>query len=104
MLQNVGLTRRGLLMMGAGAAAQSVLRLYAFASSFWEKKEPAEWSSDEIDKLVTKSPWAEEVNAASSAVSRPCAGSAGSNPGVGGYPTGGAVSYPGGGGMGFPGS
>jgi|HubBroStandDraft_1064217.scaffolds.fasta_scaffold30019_3 hypothetical protein len=103
MLQNVGLTRRGLLMMAAGAAAQSGLRLHAFASGFWEKKEPAEWSSDEIDKLVTKSPWAKEVNAASSAVSRPYAGNAGSDPGVGGYPTGGAGGYPGGGGMGYPG-
>jgi hypothetical protein len=106
MLPSVGLSRRGLLMLAAGAAAQSRLRLYAFGSSFWDKKEPAEWSSDEIDKLVTKSPWAKEVNAASSAVSRPYAGNAGSDPGVGGggYPTGGAGGYPGGGGgMGYPG-
>jgi hypothetical protein len=105
MLQNLGLSRRGLLMLAGGAAAQSRLRLYAGGSDFWNKKEPAEWSSDEIDRLVTKSPWAKEVNAASSAVSRPYSGNSGSDPGVGGgggYPGGGG-GYPGGGGMGYPG-
>src|ERR1017187_4405173 len=107
MLQNLGLTRRGLLMLTAGAGVQSRLRLYAASSDFWNKKEPAEWSSEEIDKLVTKSPWARQVNASSAAMSRQSGGSGGGggngggmgDPGIGG----GGGGYPGGGGMGYPG-
>src|ERR1022692_3735380 len=107
MLQNPGLTRRGLLMLTAGAGAQSRLRLYAASSDFWNKKEPAEWSSEEIDRLVTKSPWARQVNASSAAMSRQSGGSGGGSgngggmgdPGIGG----GGGGYPGGGGMGYPG-
>ena len=105
MLQGPGLTRRGLMMLAAGAGVPLRLRLYAASSDFWNKKEPAQWSSDEIDRLVTKSPWARQVTAASAAVSRPYAtgGSGGGmgDPGVGGgSPGGGGVGYPGGGGMG----
>jgi hypothetical protein len=111
MLQNPRLTRRGLLMLAGGAGVQSRLRLYAASSEFWNKKEPAEWSAEEIDKLVTKSPWAKQVNASSPAMSRGYGNSGGSSgggmgdPGVGGggggYPGGGG-GYPGGGG-GYPG-
>ena len=113
MPQYPGLTRRDLLMLAAGAG--SSLRLNAASSDFWNKKEPAEWSSQEIDKLVTKSPWARQVTAQSAAMSRQFGGGAGDpglgggggnpgggNPGGGGYPGGGG-SYPGGGGMGYPG-
>jgi hypothetical protein len=94
MLQNPGFTRRGLLMLAAGAGVQSQLKLFAASSDFWNKKEPAEWSSEEIDKLVTKSPWARQVNAASAAISRPYSGSGGmGDPGIGG----GGGGYPGGG-------
>lgn len=107
MPQNIGLTRRALLMLAAGAGAQSGFRLYASGSDFWNKKAPSDWSADEIDRLVTKSPWARQVNAASSALSRPYAGNSGSDPGTGGsYPgagggpgggyPGGGSSYPGG--------
>jgi hypothetical protein len=92
-------------MLAAGAGAQSRLPLYAGSSDFWNKKEPAEWSSEEIDKLVTKSPWAKEVNATSDAMNRNSGVSGGSDPGIGGggggYPGGGG-GYPGGGG-GYPG-
>jgi hypothetical protein len=33
------------------------------ASEFWDKKDPAQWSGEEIDQLTTKSPWAKSVNA-----------------------------------------
>src|ERR1700735_4822297 len=102
MPQNPGLTRRGLVMLAAGAIP-SGFRLYAANSDFWNKKEPAEWSSDEIDKLVTKSPWARQVTAASAQVSRPYAtggnGGGMGDPGIGGGSPGG-VGYPGAGGMG----
>jgi hypothetical protein len=85
-------------MLAAGAGAQSRLRLYAASSDFWNKKEPAEWSSDEIDKLVTKSPWAKEVTVSSAAMSR------GYGNGGGGGNTGGGMGDPGvGGGGGYPG-
>ena len=115
MLQNPGLTRRGLFMLAAGVGVQaSLLRLYAGNSDFWNKKEPAEWSSDEIDKLVTKSPWARQITASSPAMSRQYGGSGGNgggtgDPGIGcgggggSYPGGGGGGYPGGGGMGSPG-
>jgi len=98
MPQNPGFTRRGLLMLAGGAGVQSQLRLYAANSDFWNKKEPAEWSSEEIDKLVTKSPWAKQVNASSAGMSRGYgdSGSSGGgmgDPGVGG----GGGGYPGGG-------
>jgi hypothetical protein len=38
-------------------------RLDAFGSEFWDKKPPSEWTSEEIAKLTTKSPWAKEVSA-----------------------------------------
>jgi len=95
-------------MLAVGAGVQSRLRLYAASSDFWNKKEPAEWSAEEIDKLVTKSPWAKQVNASSAAMSRgygdsgnSSGGSSGGgmgDPGIGG----GGGGYPGGGG-GYPG-
>lgn len=125
MLQTFGLTRRGLLMLVSGAGAGSWLRLYAGNSDFWNKKGPSQWSAEEIDKLVTKSPWAKEVNASSAALNRKLGGGRGGvtvgDPGIGGgypgggypgggYPGGGSPGggypgggYPGGGGLGYPG-
>src|ERR1035441_2281224 len=96
----------------SGSARNTTLPSKPFA--LWNKKEPAEWSSDEIDKLVTKSPWARQITASSPAMSRQYGGSGGNgggtgDPGIGGgggggsYPGGGGGGYPGGGGMGSPG-
>jgi hypothetical protein len=81
------LTRRNLLLLtGAGVAA---LRPLAAANSdFWDKKPPSEWSSDEIDRLLTRSPWAKEVTAQYAPGQAPS----------GGYPD--STGYPGGGGGG----
>jgi hypothetical protein len=49
------LTRRGILL------AVASLRLRAADSEFWNRKDPSEWSADEIDRLITKSPWAKEI-------------------------------------------
>jgi hypothetical protein len=73
-------------MLASGAGAQSWFRLYAGESEFWNKKDPSQWSSEEIEKLKTKSPWAKPVN-----VALRQSGSSGNSGGVG---------YPGGGGMG----
>ncbi len=63
MRQTWGLTRRGMLLLAGTASAQCWHRLYAADSAFWDKKEPAEWSREEIDRLTSKSPWAKEVSA-----------------------------------------
>jgi hypothetical protein len=60
------LTRRRWLAWAAGATAIGSTvssRLYGFASDFWNKKAPAEWSQDEVHQLLTKSPWAKQVTA-----------------------------------------
>ncbi|HLK64804.1 MAG TPA: hypothetical protein VKU19_15270 [Bryobacteraceae bacterium] len=52
------LTRRSVLLLaGAGVA------FGATGPEFWDKKPPSEWTTEEIDRLITKSPWAKEVNA-----------------------------------------
>jgi hypothetical protein len=55
------LTRRNLIRLaGAAVAPWSVIRAFA-ASNFWDTKDPDSWTSDEIAKLLKKSPWAKEV-------------------------------------------
>ena len=56
------LTRRRLLAWTAGLTGLCG-RTYAFASDFWNKKGPADWSSDEVHQLLNKSPWAKPVTA-----------------------------------------
>jgi hypothetical protein len=87
-------TRRGLLMLVSGAYLRSGFRLYAAESEFWNKKDPSQWSSDEIEKLKTKSPWAKPVSI--SVRQSGNGGGSGYPGGGGGYPGGGM----GGGGMG----
>jgi len=59
MLNNLRSTRRGILALVAGAGAS---RLFA-AADFWNKKDPKDWTRDEIDRLTTNSPWAKPVSA-----------------------------------------
>jgi hypothetical protein len=55
--QDSVITRRGMLLFA------STLRLSAGSSEFWNRKDPSEWSADEVDRLITKSPWAKEIGA-----------------------------------------
>jgi hypothetical protein len=100
--ERIVLTRRGLLTFAAGAGIVNWGRLYGFSSDFWNKKEPAEWSSQEIEQLTTKSPWAKETSAQYSRDASDQNGG-GYPGGGGGYPGGGGGGYPGGGGGGYPG-
>src|SRR5580698_4597295 len=59
-LYSRGLSRRGLLTL-AGASLVPWQNLYAH--EFWDKKDPSQWTGEEIDQLTTKSPWAKSVNA-----------------------------------------
>jgi len=81
------LTRRGVFMLAAGVGFAAWGRVYGSNSEFWNKKEPAEWTSAEIDQLISKSPWAKQVGAQYSR-----------DRGDGGYPN--DEGYPGGGGGG----
>ena len=108
-----GISRRFFLhLAGVGAA---VWPLQASNGDFWNKKGPGDWSNEEIDRLITKSPWAKTVKAQYAAgYGSDTAGGPGSGTGYpgggtgrsgGGYPGGG---YPGGsgrtsGGIGIPG-
>ena len=101
-INNFRVTRRGILALAATAGAS---RLFA-AADFWNKKDPKDWTRDEIDRLTTDSPWAKPVSAQIESTNRNGTydpGSPQGNPG-GGYPGGG---YPGGGqprvGLGIPG-
>jgi len=57
------LTRRGVFMLAGGVGFAAWSRLYGSNSEFWNKKEPPEWTSAEIDQLISKSPWAKQVGA-----------------------------------------
>ena len=34
------------------------------ATEFWDQKDPAQWTTEEINRLLTRSPWAKEISAA----------------------------------------
>ena len=49
----------------AGACLVPWESLYA-STEFWDKKDPSQWTGEEIDRLTTKSPWAKSVSAQAS--------------------------------------
>jgi hypothetical protein len=88
------LSRRSVLTL-AGAGLVAWDSLYASSSEFWNKKDPSQWTGEEIDRLTTKSPWAKAVTAQAAPGGY---GQGQGSPNGGGYPGGGG----GGGGMGRP--
>ena len=91
------LTRRDVLRFAAGLpVAWRALPAWAFASKdFWEAKPAGDWTSDEIDRMLTKSPWAKDASVMSS--------EQGLGNGSGRSRGGGGIGFPGGGGgIGFP--
>jgi hypothetical protein len=92
------LSRRSVLAL-AGTGLVAWDSLFASSSEFWNKKDPSQWSGEEIDQLTSKSPWAKSVTAQAAPSSYGNSGQG--NPNGGGYPGGGG--YPrNGGGMGGP--
>ena len=57
------LTRRDAVRVALGIpAGLSAISAWAFsAKDFWETKPSSEWSSEEVDRMLTKSPWAKEA-------------------------------------------
>jgi hypothetical protein len=80
-----------MLAFAAVLGLPAVSPLSAGGSDFWNKKDPKDWSSDEIEKLTTKSPWAKEV----SAELVMSMGERGSGGGMGRYPDDGDMRGPG---------
>jgi hypothetical protein len=91
-LNSGSLSRRGVLTL-VGACLAPWENLYA--SEFWNKKDPSQWTGEEIDQLTTKSPWAKSVTAQYA----PGSNNGGYGQGGGGYPRSGGM----GGGIGIPG-
>ncbi len=87
--------RRDILRLAAGAMLGAGMRAGAASNDFWDRKPPSEWSSDEIERLITHSPWAKQASAGSEG---PGGGSGSGR--HGGLRLPGGISFPGGGGMG----
>ncbi len=99
------------------AAAALLLAGVSLAGDKWDSKDPSQWSSVEIDKLMHNSPWAQSAKvqlgqSMGSSGQGPNSGGGypGGGGGGGGYPGGGrggiggiGFPFPGGGGMGYPG-
>jgi hypothetical protein len=69
-----------------------------YAGEFWDKKDPSQWTGEEIDRLTNKSPWAKSVTASYA----PGANNGGYGQQGGGYPRSGPSVGIGGIGMGMP--
>jgi len=107
-------SRRTLLALAAGTGASILCPSAAFAKDdFWKRKDPAQWTAEEKNEMLTKSPWAKQVETQGQRSSQPggrrrmggmgIPGMGGGFPGGGGgYPGGGGGGYPGGGGGGYP--
>jgi hypothetical protein len=58
-----GVTRRAALQFGWGAVAAACAPAWAFAAKeFWNERKPEEWTEEERQELLTKSPWAKEAS------------------------------------------
>ena len=93
------LSRRGLFTL-AGACLVPWESLYAH--EFWDKKDPSQWTGEEIDRLTTKSPWAKSVSAQSAPGENNGRSPNSPYPQGGGYPRSGGGPSIGIGGIGFP--
>ena len=51
------LSRRA-FVTGLGFAAAA----YGWAKDFWNEKKPADWTADEVQQMLTRSPWAKEAS------------------------------------------
>ncbi|MSV35601.1 MAG: hypothetical protein EXQ47_08400 [Bryobacterales bacterium] len=55
-------TRRTFVRLSAGFPVLLTADAWAFgAKDFWDTKPSSDWSSDEIDRMLTKSPWAKDM-------------------------------------------
>ncbi len=89
--------------------AGSACAVMLFAADFWKTKDASQWNDDEINKVLSDSPWAKAktVQPQQSQMARRGGGRRGGfgfpGGGLGGGYPGGGGGYPGGGGGGYPG-
>src|SRR5579884_1841990 len=56
-------SRRTLLALATGAGVSVFCPVSAWAKSeFWNQKDPSQWTAEEINQILTKSPWAKQVD------------------------------------------
>ncbi len=110
MLQNELLTRRTILRSVFSAPLLAAVPAFAGSKEFWEAKASTDWNADEIDRMLTKSPWAKEASVSFNGGPGGYGGNRGGGGGGGrrsggiGFPGGGGgIGFPGGGGGGYPG-
>jgi hypothetical protein len=89
------------------ALSGSLFAVALFASDFWKTKDYTQWTSDEVAKVLTDSPWAKQMNVTSEQTGggqRRGGGMGRGGGGGGGGGRGGGMGLPGGGGGGgYPG-
>ena len=84
-------------VLRAGFAAMACAVAFC-ASDVWNSKESTDWTSDDINRILTDSPWAKHVNASVESSGRGGGmGYPGGGGGGGGRMGGGGMGYPGGG-------
>jgi hypothetical protein len=54
------MTRRSALLYGMGIGAATAAR--AWVKDFWIDKKSADWTGDEVQQILTKSPWAKDAS------------------------------------------
>jgi hypothetical protein len=65
------ITRRSALVALGIASASALNPAWGFAGEFWDQKQPSAWSKEEMERLMTKSPWAKEASIDNTAQSGP---------------------------------
>jgi hypothetical protein len=55
------MTRRNAILLGLALPGLAAVPARALPKEFWDEKQPADWTKDEIQELLTKSPWARDA-------------------------------------------
>ena len=106
MPQNYLIARRTLLRSAMIAPLFGSLPAFGGGKDFWETKPSTGWNADEIDRMLTKSPWAKDASGSFNGGPGGYGGNRGGgrrSGGIGFPGGGGGIGFPGGGGGGYPG-
>jgi hypothetical protein len=88
------MTRRSAVLVGLGLGGAVAAR--AWAKDFWSEKKPEDWTEDEVQQMLTKSPWAKDASIFDSAAHKGLSSAprAGGISRRGGTPSGGGTPLP----------
>ena len=62
MHSNTGMVLRRRDWMALAGTGLLGIRWYGADTDFWSRKDPSQWTDDEIQRLLTKSPWAKQAS------------------------------------------